>query len=298
MTPTSHRRSGSRAERNVPSVSNATRAVVEGLEGRVLFHGDGRDDFGDVSGNLVPWSTAPLAPALTVTQSESVTPPPADALTTSVTAQTLRINVGGKAYTDSLGHAWSADAYATGGTVPTNTYDVASELEKGTSVSYSYDEMGERTKTTPGGGPATTYGYDQAGNLAAVTRAHEGEVPAIEDSYAYDGDGLRASQTISGTTSYMAWDSAATLPLLLADGANSYIYGPGNVLVEQVSSGGTVLYVHHDQQNSSRLLTGSTGTVAGTMTYDAYGNTGSTRARTRDSSTYAPAPTTRPPPNL
>lgn len=41
--------------------------------------------------------------------------------------------------------------------------------------------------------------------------------------------------------------------------------------VEQISSGGTVTYLHHDQQGSTRLLTGSTGTVTGKCTYSAYG---------------------------
>jgi RHS repeat-associated protein len=71
------------------------------------------------------------------------------------------------------------------------------------------------------------------------------------------------------------------LPLILSDETNSYIYGPGGLPVEQVSSGGTVTYLHHDQQGSTRLLTGSTGTVTGSTTFDAYGNkTGSTGAST------------------
>jgi RHS repeat-associated protein len=69
----------------------------------------------------------------------------------------------------------------------------------------------------------------------------------------------------------MAWDMAEELPLLLGDGTNSYIYGPGGQPVEQISSGGTVSYLHHDQQGSTRLLTGSTGTVTGKCTYGAYG---------------------------
>jgi RHS repeat-associated protein len=52
---------------------------------------------------------------------------------------------------------------------------------------------------------------------------------------------------------------------------NSYIYGPAGIPVEQVSSGGTVTYLHHDQQGSVRLLTGSAGTVTGKCTYGAYG---------------------------
>ena len=153
----------------------------------------------------------------------------------------------------------------------TNTYNEGDELEKGTGVTYAYDELGERTKTTPEKGGATTYGYDQAGNLTSVERPEKESVPKIEDSYAYNGEGLRTSQTISGTTSYLAWDMTEELPLILGDGANSYIYGPGGLPVEQITSGGTVTYLHHDQQGSTRLLTGSTGTVTGKCSYGAYG---------------------------
>jgi RHS repeat-associated protein len=43
-------------------------------------------------------------------------------------------------------------------------------------------------------------------------------------------------------------------------------------VVEQINSSGTITYLHHDQQGSTRLLTGSTGTVTGSTTYDPYGN--------------------------
>jgi RHS repeat-associated protein len=158
----------------------------------------------------------------------------------------------------------------------TYSYDAASELEKrvlgkSTVATYGYDELGERTKTTAATGPATTYGYDQAGNLTSVERAVEGEKAAIKDTYAYDGDGLRASQTISGATSYMSWDAAEALPLLLNDGTSSFVYGPGGLPLEQVT-GETVQYLHHDQQGSTRLLTSASGAVAATTTFDAYGN--------------------------
>jgi RHS repeat-associated protein len=64
---------------------------------------------------------------------------------------------------------------------------------------------------------------------------------------------------------------AEELPLILSGGTNSYIYGPAGLPTEQISSGGTVSYLHHDQQGSTRLLTGSTGTVTGKCTYGAYG---------------------------
>ncbi|HEV7528060.1 MAG TPA: RHS repeat-associated core domain-containing protein [Solirubrobacteraceae bacterium] len=152
------------------------------------------------------------------------------------------------------------------------SYDAADELEKGTGFSYSYNEVGQRIKTKPASGPATSYGYDQAGNLTTVARPHEGEVSAIEDSYGYNGDGLRTSQTISGATTYMAWNTAEKLPLVLSDGANSYVYGPNGLPVEQIATAGSVLYLHHDQQGSTRMLTGASGESVGTTTYDAYGN--------------------------
>jgi RHS repeat-associated protein len=158
----------------------------------------------------------------------------------------------------------------------TNTFNEGDEQEKGTGVTYGYDESGERRKRTPTTGPVTTYGYDQAGNLTAVTRPKEGETTEINDSYAYNGDSLRASQTVAGTTTYMAWDESKELPLLLSDTANSYIYGPSGLPIEQISSGGTVGYLHHDQQGSTRLLTGSTGAKEATLTYDGYGNTAGT----------------------
>jgi RHS repeat-associated protein len=51
-----------------------------------------------------------------------------------------------------------------------------------------------------------------------------------------------------------------------------FIYGPAEMSVEQVASTGKVLYLHHDQQGSTRLMTSATGTTEASYTYDAYGN--------------------------
>lgn len=160
----------------------------------------------------------------------------------------------------------------------TYDYDAADELEKSvekksTIATYTYNEVGERTKTHPTVGATTTYGYDQAGNLTSVTQPKGEKTPAIEDSYTYDGAGLLTGKTVSGSTNYFAWDLAEPLPLILTDGTNSYVYGPGGLAVEQVANeGGATFYLHHDQQGSTRLLTSSTGAMAETATYDAFGN--------------------------
>jgi len=162
----------------------------------------------------------------------------------------------------------------------TNTYDAADQLEAGTGVTYSYDKLGERTEATPSSGSATSYAYDQAGNLVSVERPAEGESPAIEESYTYDGSGLRTSETVSGATAYLTWDISADLPLLLSDGSASYIYGPGGMPVEHVSEAVATFY-HHDQLGSTRILTNSSGKARATFSYGAYGQqTGSTGTQT------------------
>jgi RHS repeat-associated protein len=118
--------------------------------------------------------------------------------------------------------------------------------------------------------PRLSGGYDQAGNLTSVSRPKFGELPTLADSYGYDGDGMRSSQTISGSTSHMSWDAAEGL-LLLSDGTSSFIYGPGGLPIEQIA-GETAQYLHHDQQGSTRMLTGGSGTVLASTTFDAYGN--------------------------
>src|ERR1700689_167147 len=52
----------------------------------------------------------------------------------------------------------------------------------------------------------------------------------------------------------------------------SFMYGWPRPMVEQINNTtGTVTYLHHDQAGSTRLLTGSTGTVTGKCSYNAYG---------------------------
>jgi RHS repeat-associated protein len=50
------------------------------------------------------------------------------------------------------------------------------------------------------------------------------------------------------------------------------MYGPCGTSIEQINNTtGSVQYLHHDQQGSTRLITGSTGKVEGKCSYSAYG---------------------------
>ncbi len=170
------------------------------------------------------------------------------------------------------GHEWEYDAAGQ----PTKVWTIALAYDAGgeiqTKYGYTYNEAGERTKYAPTKGPATTYTYDQAGNLTAVNRSAEGSIRLINDTYAYNGDGLRTAEASpAGGTKYMAWDNTQPTPVLIYDGKNSYIYGPEELPIEEVNTEGRALYLHHDQQGSTRLTTNSSGTKEAAYTYGPYG---------------------------
>jgi RHS repeat-associated protein len=116
---------------------------------------------------------------------------------------------------------------------------------------------------TPTSGSATTYSYNQVGQLTSVTG------PGGTSSYTYDGDGLRATETVSGTTTTFVWDDASTANLL-NDGTNSYLYGPDGLPIEQIGTAGSFWFVH-DQMGSTVLLLGASGAQAGSYSYTPYG---------------------------
>ncbi|MGI8809508.1 MAG: RHS repeat-associated core domain-containing protein [Acidimicrobiales bacterium] len=141
------------------------------------------------------------------------------------------------------------------------------------SATFSYDNRGNRTGRSSPYGASASYGYDQANRLASARGA----------TYAYNGNGLRMAKTIGGVTTGFTWDEAEGLPLLLSEGPASsstrYIYGPGGLPIERVSSTGQVTYYHQDQLGSTRVLTDGGGNVTATSTFDAYGTmVGSTGA--------------------
>jgi len=158
----------------------------------------------------------------------------------------------------------------------TLTYDNAHELTgtltlSGTTtthnLSFLYNKNGDRTSQTDSvGSAARSYGYDQADRLITATTG------ITSTTYAYDGDGLRQSKAVSGTTTAETWDTAAGLPTLLQDGATRYIAGPDGLPIEQIDGNGSVQYYLRDQLGSTRALLDGAGHTLATYSYDAYGN--------------------------
>jgi RHS repeat-associated protein len=142
----------------------------------------------------------------------------------------------------------------------TYTYDKADQIASASNAAFEFNKLGQRIKETPTGGSATTFSYDQAGNLIAA------KAPASENTFKYDGTGLRVTEVKGASTYRMVWDLTPGLPLLLRAGNDYYLYGPDGLPFEQITSG-TATYLHHDQLGSTRVLTNSSGETSGTYRY-------------------------------
>lgn len=130
-------------------------------------------------------------------------------------------------------------------------------------TAFTFDDLGERK--TAG---SATYGYDQAGDLTTFSG------PGGSAVYKYDGLGLRTAKTVGGVTTPFVWGTG-DVPDLLSDGANTYIYGPRGLPIEQIT-GSTTLWFVHDQVGSTVALLDGSGAVVCHNTYTPYGAVSST----------------------
>ena len=162
----------------------------------------------------------------------------------------------------------------------TQTYNAGSQLTAstpsgGAATTYGYNALGERTSATEPSTGVTNYGYNQAGDLTSFTPA--ADLPALSSTnYTYSAGGLLSTETdISGTRRF-TWDTAGSLPLMLTDGTNAYLYGPSSTPFEQVDlaadTAASCTFLVADAQGSVRLQVSDYGAVLGTVTYDANGN--------------------------
>jgi RHS repeat-associated protein len=142
----------------------------------------------------------------------------------------------------------------------TYTYDKADQIATASNAAFEFNKVGQRVKETPTGKTASPYSFDQAGNL--VSTKSEG----VESTFKYDGTGLLSTETSNTTTYPLVWDSTPGLPLLLRAGSEYFIYGPGGLPLEQITSG-SATYLHHEQLGSIRALISPVGEVTGSYEY-------------------------------
>ncbi|MEZ0109789.1 RHS repeat-associated protein [Catenulispora sp. EB89] len=132
------------------------------------------------------------------------------------------------------------------------------------STVYAYDSAGERTTRTDASGTVSHYGYNAAGEMTSAS----GSFGSAQ--YTYDGNGLRAGKTVGSTSESFTWGTGST-PNLLSDGTTAYLYGPGNLPIEQIGGGGAAQWFFHDALGSTVALTDGTGAVVGSFGYNPYG---------------------------
>ncbi len=170
--------------------------------------------------------------------------------------------------------AWGANGYGELGNGTTTNSSVpvqVSNLTGATAIA-----VGDHSLALKSDGTLTAWGRNsdgQLGNGGFTNTNIPVQVWGFSQNLAntYDGDGLRATGTGTGTTQHFAWDISSGLPLLLTDGSTNYIYDDAGTPVEQIDNNSTPFYYQHDQLGSTRTLTDSSGSTVATYSYDAYG---------------------------
>ena len=136
----------------------------------------------------------------------------------------------------------------------------------GSVSSYTFDTLGDLTSTTAGSS-TTTYGYDQLGEM---TSAAAGQTT----TYQYTGDGLEAGTSTGSVSLQLTWNSTGSLPLVLSDGANDYVYGSTDEPDEQVNTTSAPptanpLFLTYTPSDSSWTVTTASGQQVSFYRYDA-----------------------------
>ncbi len=146
----------------------------------------------------------------------------------------------------------------------TYTYDFANQLATGqlgsaSAVHYAYDADGNLLSNG-----VNTYTYNSADQLTGFNGQ------GVHASFAYDGLGDRLQQTIGGVPTNYVVDINNSLPQVLQDGTDSYIYGVGNLA--QIN-GSTTDYFLTDALGSTRQLVNADDQLTLAENYDPFGNT-------------------------
>ena len=139
------------------------------------------------------------------------------------------------------------------------TYDAANRLTSVNGVAYTWDNNGNLLNDG-----TSVYTYDAANRLKTVTQG------STVSSYVYNGLGDRLSQTVNGVATQYTLDLNTGLTQVLADGANTYLYGPTRIGEQQPAG-----FVYHlpDALGSVRQLVNAGGAATLTRSYEPLGST-------------------------
>jgi RHS repeat-associated protein len=137
------------------------------------------------------------------------------------------------------------------------TYDNANRLTNVNGVAQIWDDNGNLVNDG-----ASTYAYDSANRLITVTQG------ANVYAFAYNGQGDRLRQTVNGAVTTYTLDLNAGLTQVLADGANTYLYGTMRIGEQQ--AGGFAYYLS-DALGSVRQVANASANVTLAKSYEPFG---------------------------
>jgi RHS repeat-associated protein len=140
----------------------------------------------------------------------------------------------------------------------TNTYDTSNRMTSDGTNTFTWSNADRLTARG-----SDSFSYDPLDRLTSST------VSTTTRTYGYNGDGLLATRTQSGTTTNLLWDPTSSPSRLLQVGSDRIVYGLGPLYV--VKSGGSTLAFARDGGKSVRAEISGSGTVTASFRYRAYG---------------------------
>jgi RHS repeat-associated protein len=162
-------------------------------------------------------------------------------------------------------------AQTSGGVTTNYTYDELDRLTAttgGFASTSSYDDNGNRTSVSYGSGGTDSFSYDWGNRLTSAT------VGGSPVDYGYSGDDLRVSRTEGGVTESYLWDRLSALPTMVDDGTTQSVHGPTGITNE--ITGSSASYALPDGLGSVRVWADSSGSATGAIDWDLWGNLRST----------------------
>ena len=151
----------------------------------------------------------------------------------------------------------------------TYTHDKANRLLTAGSVSYSYDNNGNRLTSTEAGG--TAFAWDHENMLTQISETS----PANIIKYKYDGLNNRIARIEGINETRYVPDLSGRMSRVLAetDGSGNitayYVYGLG--LLSRIDSGGNQRFYHFNGRGDTIAITDSGGNITDSYAYDEFG---------------------------
>jgi len=173
-------------------------------------------------GSLGPAGSTTLSPSSSTLSPSTSTLSPSSSTTCTATTTTVTHDVGAASGSRNADGQVTADAIS--------VEDNCGSGFSGTAA-FGYDRAGQVTSVDQASAATTDVSYDPAGQMTTSTTS------SGTTTYAYGEGGLLAAETAPGAAAprQLTWDGTQSLPLLIPDSTDDFLYGQTSTPVEQVN---------------------------------------------------------------